>query len=209
MLQLKNSASPHYINYKYIVENREQLLNENHQDFFCYARVHALIGSAPWKCKQFFDDPLLVDKFFDVFQDTKRKMFQYYMDVSRFFCVFTWSDAKQVQLDEDDLMFSDLAYPNGSPLERTQIYVEKTEEELFDWQEHLSKIKKISCINKKFPYAEKWKLRNQIINERRKEWFNKLMNQADEEDDERWLAFDESEEIESETDWRGNLEWKS
>lgn len=207
-LQLKNSVSPHYLNYKYIMENREQLLNENFQDFFCYAKVDALIETAPWKCKQFFDDPSLVDKFFDVFQDAKRKMFQYYMDVSRFFCVFTWSDAKPVQLDEDDLLFSDLAYPNGPPLERTRIYVEKNEAELFDWQEHLSKIKKISCINKKFPYAEKWKQRNQIIDGRRKEWQNKLMNQADEEDDESWLAFDESE-IESEADWRGMLGWKS
>ena len=179
-LQIKTtSMSGQYVNYHHLMNNRDYYSQENNPDFFCYVSVGALIRSAPWKCRQFFDDPALVSKFFDTFPDVKAEMRKYYMNTSRFNCVFTWSDAKPIPLDMEYYDESGFDAPTELPKEKTQIYIEKEPEELFDWNNYLEKIKKISSSAKKGGADErKWAERNQIIKKRRNEYFQKFLINA-------------------------------
>jgi len=73
------------------------------------------------------------------------------MEVSKFACRFHWSDAKQIELDEEDeecyeALDMDI---NDRPLEWTRVYIPKTEAELFDWAPYIRRLSKAASPEKK------------------------------------------------------------
>ena len=131
---------------------------ENYQDFFSYVKIRRFdFGSAlfpskdliPWRCREFFDDPSLVQEFVDTFPKAKAEMRNFALLVSNFYCVFTWSDAKPL-LDSPELERLNhevrmIVGEEDVPLEQrakemTEIYVEKDAGEIYDWELNIAKI---------------------------------------------------------------------
>lgn len=137
------------MNYDILRKCRKVYIEENLTDFFSYVKIHGFIESEPWRCKEFFDDSALVDEFINIFPQAKRMMREFAMRVSKFECIFVWSDAKPVmyspeeeaELDEiDDMMgYKHLPYEQRAK-EQTRIYIEKTSEEMFGWEEYVKRV---------------------------------------------------------------------
>lgn len=137
------------MNYDNLCKYRKVYMEENLTDFFSYVKIRAFVESAPWRCKEFFDDMALVNEFVAIFPQAKSMMREFAMLVSKFECVFVWSDAKPImfspeeeaELDAvDDLMgYKHLPYEQRAK-EHTRIYIEKTSEEMFGWEEYAKKV---------------------------------------------------------------------
>lgn len=150
-LDASDVTAPSFVmNYDTLCKYREVYIEENLTDFFSYVKVRALVKSAPWRCKEFFDDMSLVNEFVNVFPQAKAMMREFAMSVSKFECDFVWSDAKPIMFSpEEEAELDDINEMMGyKPLpyeqrakEHTRIYIEKTSEEMFDWEEYVKKIK--------------------------------------------------------------------
>lgn len=137
------------MNYDTLCKYRKVYIEENLTDFFSYVKVRTFVGSAPWSCKEFFDDMSLVNELVNIFPQAKAMMREFAMSVSKLECVFVWSDAKpfmyspeeEAELDSiDDMMgYKHLPYEQRAK-ERTRIYIEKTSEEMLGWEEYVKKI---------------------------------------------------------------------
>lgn len=107
---------------------------EGYKDFDSYVRVHCAHDLKPWRCAEFVQDRDLVQKYIDIFPYDKPMMRQFATEVSKFECIFTWSDAPLVEFQPDERfeqIFADMNLPqNDPPQETTTIYVPKTAEEL-------------------------------------------------------------------------------
>ena len=125
------------LTYNNILIYRDVFVKENYKDFFYYANFRRFIGTAPWRCKEFFDDMSLVQEFVNIYPQAKAGMHQFTMNVTKFSCDFAWSDAKPIVYspEEEDVPVEQRAK------ERTHIYVEKTPEEMFGWEEYAKKLK--------------------------------------------------------------------
>lgn len=107
---------------------------EGYKDFDSYVRVHSAHDLRPWRCAEFVQDRDLVQKYIDIFPYDKPMMRQFATEVSKFECIFTWSDAPLVEFQPDERfeqIFADMNLPQNDPSqETTTIYVPKTAEEL-------------------------------------------------------------------------------
>lgn len=143
------TASSIAMNYDTLSKLRKVYIEENLTDFFSYVKVRAFVGFAPWRCKEFFDDMTLVNEFINIFPQAKSMMREFAMSVSKFDCVFVWSDAKPIMYSPeeeaelnyiDDMMgYKHLPYEQRAK-EHTHIYIEKTSEEMFGWEEYVKKV---------------------------------------------------------------------
>ena len=152
VLVIKDIAAPSvYMNYSNLKKYSSVYEKEGFSDFFSYVRVRMFVDTEPWRCKEFFDDEELVQRFVDCFPYVKMKLHDFYMEAAKFSCRFHWSDAKQVEIEEDDEICYDALDMdiNDRPLEWTRIYIQKTDEEMFDWAPHIRRLKKASLPEKK------------------------------------------------------------
>ena len=139
------------MNYENLVLYRDVYASEKMTDYFSYVRVKLLVDTSPWRCKEFFDDEELVQQFVNCFPYVKKKLREFVMEVSKFYCRFHWSDAKQVELDEEDeICYEALNMDvNDRPLEWTRVYIPKTDAEMFDWAPYIRKLSKAASPEKK------------------------------------------------------------
>lgn len=166
------------ITYPNICIYRSAYLEENLDDFYSYVKLrrytyetvtnkedsyglysYALTGRysnylssmdfVPWRCKEFFDYPDLVQEIVNISPAAKSSMREFAMLVANFSCWFAWSDADPIVFsDEEEQMMHDFNESIGEedvPLERrakehTHIYVEKNKAELEDWEEYTKRI---------------------------------------------------------------------
>ena len=147
------------ITYENICTYREVYREENLSDFYSYVKFRRFnYGSAesdykfvPWRCKEFFDDVDLAQRFIDVFPPAKTEIREFAMLATNYYCDFVWSDAKPIVFSaERERELQEFLRDIGEkdiPLERrakehTRIYVKKTSAELFDWGEQVKKLNK-------------------------------------------------------------------
>ena len=150
VLVIKDIAAPSvYMNYCNLKKYGSVYAKEGFSDFFSYVRVRMFVDTEPWRCKEFFDDEELVQRFVDCFPYVKMKLHDFYMEAAKFSCRFHWSDAKQIEIEPWEMEnWSDEEYETR-PLEWTRIYIPKTDAELFDWAPHIKRLKKASLPEKK------------------------------------------------------------
>lgn len=138
------------ITYKNVKCCREIYKEEKLGDFYEYVIIKEFFQTAPWRCQEFFDDFSLVQRFVNVFPQTKSKMRDFGMNLSKFSCSFVWSDAKPIQFTGDEeieeLVTSVLGDKEIIPIEeqakeQTHIYVDKNRSELYGWGNHVKKLK--------------------------------------------------------------------
>lgn len=156
-LQASDAVMPSInITYPNVCIFRSVYLEENFDDFYSYVKIRrytygslSQMDFVPWRCKEFFDYPDLMQEFVNISPQAKSTMREFAMLVANFSCYFSWSDAEPIaftlgteselndyyeMLDEKDTS------PEERPKEHTHIYVEKTEAELEDWSEYIPKI---------------------------------------------------------------------
>lgn len=150
VLVIKDIVAPSvYMNYSNLKKYSSVYVKEGFSDFFSYVRVRMFVDTEPWRCKEFFDDEELVQRFVDCFPYVKMKFHDFYMEAAKFSCRFHWSDAKQIEIEPWEMEnWSDEEYETR-PLEWTRIYIQKNEAELFDWAPHIKRLKKASLPEKK------------------------------------------------------------
>ena len=149
-LDAKDSlASDTLVTYENVRLLREIYAQENLPCFMSYVKFTGLDAESPWRCREFFDDMELVQKFVNIFPRSKAQMREFCMSVKKFACTFIWSDAKPVtgSLEEEALDFElfggydELYVPiEKRGKESTLIYVDKTADEMFDWEESAKKL---------------------------------------------------------------------
>lgn len=112
---------------------------EGYADFFSYVRISPLRAPKLWRCAEFASNKDLVQRFVEVYPRAKPLMRDFAMQVSKFSCQFTWSDAEPVrfspeeeaELDDFDRMLGNepLSEENRAKVQ-TLVYVPKTAAEL-------------------------------------------------------------------------------
>ena len=139
------------ITYDNVCKYKQVYIEEGYNDFLSYAKVRNFVGTGnlckgvnPWRCKEFFDDIELVGKLANIFPAIKEQMRKFAMRVKNFQCVFTWSDAKPITFsdeDEQELLNCGMSIPlEERAKEQTIVYVDKTKDELFDWEFYIDKL---------------------------------------------------------------------
>lgn len=112
---------------------------EGYADFFSYVRISPLRVPKLWRCAEFASDKDLVQRFVEVYPRAKPLMRDFAMQVTKFSCRFTWSDAEPIRFSpEEEAELDDLARTLGEePLSeenrgkvQTLVYVPKTTAEL-------------------------------------------------------------------------------
>lgn len=141
------------ITYDNVCSYKQAYIEEGFDDFFSYARIRSFVGTGelykgvdPWRCKEFFDDIELVKKLANIFPEIKSQMRNFEMNVTNFYCDFIWSDAEHISSSPEEEEF-DKWTGEYVPLEQrakehTRLYVEKNQDELFDWGNYIKAIQK-------------------------------------------------------------------
>lgn len=134
------------LTYDNILILRDVYRRENLSDFLSYANVRLLFDSNLWRCKEFFDDPELAQRFLNVIPDSKLKLRRFAMLVSKFDCTFTWSDAKPVVFSPEEELemqsMDDYIPIENRRLEETEIWIEKNADEVGDWEPYILRLRK-------------------------------------------------------------------
>lgn len=139
------------ITYDNVCRYKQAYIEEGYNDFFSYAKIRTFVGTGvlcpgvdPWKCKEFFDNMELVNKLANIFPAIKEQMRKFAMKAKKFQCTFVWSDAKPITFsdeEEQDLLDCGMAIPlDERAKEPTIVYVDKTKEELFDWEVYIDRL---------------------------------------------------------------------
>lgn len=134
--------------YDNLVKCREIYRQENLPNFYDYITLSPARSFAPWRCAEFSEDRELVQRYINYHPYFKFVMREFAMKALYFKCDFAWSDAKHEQLYDDKwLTKEDYANITGEPapeknwvLERTEVYVPKTAEELEDNAEYARRL---------------------------------------------------------------------
>lgn len=135
VLQVVDVAMPSVLlTYDNVSKYRQVYIEEGYKDFLSYVKIRTSFigtdeicqGTNPWRCIEFFDDMELVGKLAYLFPNIKALMHKFAMNVKNFHCSLTWS------VDCSD------------NIEQSVIYVEKTKEELYNWEEYVEKINALS-----------------------------------------------------------------
>ncbi len=145
------------ITYDNICRYKKAYLEENLTDFFSYVKIRSFAPSAPWRCQEFFDDLSLVQEFVKIFPQAKAQMRQFAMDVTKFECVFVWSDAapfEAPEYDGDDSSIDALLERLQFPVEMrtremSRVYVEKNVDEMFGWEQYAYRLSDASSSEAK------------------------------------------------------------
>ena len=142
------------ITYDNVCIYKDAYIEENLNEFFSYATVRSFVGTGilypgvtPWRCKEFFDDMSLVNELAYIFPEIKEQMIKFAMQVKNFKCDFVWSDAEYIHYSEEEQELIDcgMYVPiEERSKEHTVIYLNKTKEELYDWNEYIEKINKVA-----------------------------------------------------------------
>lgn len=153
-LDARDLVAPAYlINYDLVSTCRDAYIEEGCTDILSCARIKRWVDSSPWRCKEFFDDMELVKKFVEIFPDSKAKMRQFSMDVTKFKCIFVWSDAEPIvfsdETEEEDMLTGDYIPLDQRAKKRTEVYVKKNTEEMYGYEEYAQKIHKMSLPESK------------------------------------------------------------
>ncbi len=147
-------ATPSYrMTYDKIVALRKIYAENLSENFFGYIKFKRLNHFKIWRCKEFYDNEELVQKYANVFPALKGKMREFSIEATKFFCTFVWSDAKPIYYSENEEKqlkeFNKIVGEEDIPIEerakeRTNVYIEKTKEELGDFGDDIEKIKRLS-----------------------------------------------------------------
>ncbi len=137
------------VTYDNICVYRPVYLEENLNDFFSYVKIRRQYHDnafIPWRCKEFFDDMELAQKFVNVLPDVRPQIREFAKDVMNFTCDFVWSDAGPVMLsDEEEWVWEqepDYIPPEERIREHTRVYVEKNADEIAGWEPYLQRVNK-------------------------------------------------------------------
>ena len=149
VLDATDATIPKLITYDNICKYKKAYIEENLTDFFSYVKVRALVDASPWRCKEFFDDMSLVREFINISPQAKGRMREFATEVSKLECDFVWSDARPVVFspeEENELAGIDfmlgrepIPYEKRAK-EHTRIYIEKTSQEMSDWEKYAKRI---------------------------------------------------------------------
>lgn len=113
--------------------------SEGYTDFSSCARIDHQRVFKPWRCAEFSLNKDLVQRFVDIYPPAKKEMREFSLQVSKFSCYFSWSDAKptistQAELDEINdiavMLGEDPVTFENCAKEPTLVYVPKTKEEM-------------------------------------------------------------------------------
>lgn len=92
----------------------------------------------PWKCSGFISDEDLVRRFLEVLPETKAAMGKFAIEVSKFLCLYQWSDSDVGDYSANDAIFMhnlcddfDITEENRTALPK-RFYIKKTTEEMKD-----------------------------------------------------------------------------
>lgn len=111
----------------------------SYKEFFSFVRIRPQKVLTLWKCAEFAQDKVLVQKFINIYPPAKQEMRKFAMEVSKFQCFFTWSDAKPIRYSPEeevehkeycDMLDEEPLMEENRTKEPTMIYVPKTSEEL-------------------------------------------------------------------------------
>lgn len=97
----------------------------------------------------------LVQKYENIFPETKGELRQFAMLISKFYCEFIWSDAKPLtfsleQEQELDLMFGEDDLPlSERAKEPSHIYIDKTPEEIGNDGKYVKRILDATAVSSK------------------------------------------------------------
>ncbi len=142
------------ITYNNIRTFRPVYLKENLSDFFSYVSIRRFYSLeslfptddfVPWRCREFFEDVELAQALVTIFPNLKPKMLRFANELLNFSCSFVWSDANPIVCSpEEEKEWHEVNLilgKNDTPIENrarevTHVYVEKTPQELGDWEEY-------------------------------------------------------------------------
>lgn len=122
-----------YLYYSTLQKGRKVYQNIDHQDLNRYLAFGRAREFRPWRCADFVDDESLVKEYLAVMPESKGEMRKFAMLASRFLCSFMWSDEEprwNPEEEKDRDSFWEPKTPGSLPKAYTEIYVEKTPEEL-------------------------------------------------------------------------------
>lgn len=133
---VRDKASTADLYYDNIVKLRKVYKQEEYKDFFSYVRISPVLGFAtPWMCKEFTERKELFQMYVNIYPEQLPKIRAAAMHISKFECVFNWSDAQPVDINSDD----DFLNLNDDDLLKTAkqmqdyhrtVYIDKTADEL-------------------------------------------------------------------------------
>jgi len=121
----------------------------DYDDMFSFVRFQGPVTFEPWHCFEFFDDISMAQELVNIWPRAKNDMRRFAMDVGKFFCSFVWSDAKPImfspEVEKEVAEFLESIGGKDTPLEerakeRTNIYIDKTSDEMDGWEECLKKL---------------------------------------------------------------------
>lgn len=128
-----------YLYYNQLLKVKEFYCDLNEETFSSVIVFKRALNFKPWRYSEFICNKDLVQDYLNVMPQAKAIMREYAMEVSRFRCVFIWSDAKPITFSpEEEKMLSDFNEVIGEediPVEqrakeRSFVNIDKTSEEL-------------------------------------------------------------------------------
>ncbi len=128
-----------YLYYNQLLKVKDFYKDLNEETFSGAIIFKHALNFKPWRYSEFICNKELVQSYLDVMPQAKAIMREYAMEVSRFNCVFVWSDAKPITFSpEEEKMLSDFNEIVGEediPVEqrareRSFVNIDKTPEEL-------------------------------------------------------------------------------
>lgn len=156
------------ITYDNIQIYKEVYRKENLSDFLSYVTIRRLFELQLWKCKEFFDDLTVSEKYLNLIIDSKRRLSDFSMIVSKFKCEYIWSDNEicdLIRLEEEQMKqgvdpdeFIEYFTTEEYAEALNTIWIDKTDDELGDWKPYIQRIRMAASPVKiggvKAPYRE-------------------------------------------------------
>lgn len=129
-----------------IVRLRDVLLEEGYKEFWSYVKIkNPLTLREPWRCIEFFNNMGLVQEFINAFPSAKKEMIEFARLVKNFRFSFQWELIKSQEEKDEEFVQAYLAGldydENYNPNPVLSIYVEKTREEISDFEAGLEKLR--------------------------------------------------------------------
>ena len=132
-------SSLRYLDYGLLKNYIPIYKEEGYSDFFDYVKIDHHRVLRAWKCAEFVENRELVRKMLQLQPPLRGEMRRFAMEVSKFDCWFTWSDAlpvrfspeEEAELDMvDDILGLDHIDYADRAKEKTNIFVPKTAKEM-------------------------------------------------------------------------------
>ncbi len=136
IIGLKDACMPTGYNlyYSTLIKRREVYRNEEIHDFFFLTALSKYHFFHPYRCAEFAENRELVQRFSSLYPRMKTEMREFSRDVSKFRCVFHWSDEDLRAPDDSAIDAFIDGKISGAEVMKTagwvEVYVPKTEQEL-------------------------------------------------------------------------------